>query len=198
MHESRLNRIIFFFASFVNSRKKVYTFIRINFAIVAEDGREQRWGGDALGISGGMSSWSGHLYEYGGPGHGLLTLGTTTIHAMDLKTFCRFGNIIYKSLNVVPYLLDQRGKNFLWGVSLVWRSRATEIGPLQSTRARIFGIEESKISRGEKTRRRFSFPLPATRSKTRFVEKKKKRNGTRVFHESRNLSLTVVKRARLL
>lgn len=157
---------IIFFAYFISRCKfKKY--------IVAEDGREQGWGGDALGISGSMPCRSRYFHEYGGIGHGLLTLGTTTIHAMDLKTFCRFGNIHeYESLNVVPYLLDQRKQTISSRCITAKKSRRAsrektfrEDLPQVLFRARIFGIEERRISR----------------------EKKKKKNDVDIFPPRNNL-----------
>lgn len=158
---------IIFFAYFISRCKfKKY--------IVAEDGREQGWGGDALGISGSMPCRSRYFHEYGGIGHGLLTLGTTTIHAMDLKTFCRFGNIHeYESLNVVPYLLDQRKQIISSRCITAKKSR-------RASRERL----QRRPPTGLNSVREFS---GSRREGSRGKKKKKKKNDVDIFPPRNNL-----------
>lgn len=68
-------------------------------------------------------------------------------HSVDLEIY------MYESLNVVPYLLDQRGKNFLevYHEAKISTRASREVRPPRGvTRARIFGLEEGKISRKKK------------------------------------------------
>lgn len=75
-------------------------------------------------------------------------------HSVDLEIY------MYESLNVVPYLLDQRGKNFLevYHEAKISTRASREVRPPRGvTRVRIFGLEEGKISRKKKNKRRRFF-----------------------------------------
>lgn len=103
---------------------------------------------------------------------------------MDLKTFCRFGNIIYEIAQRSTLPPGPEGKEFPRGpVSLVRRSRATEIEtpPLLVYSCPNFRDRGEQDLEGRKTRRRFSFPPQLVRKHGLLKKKKRK---SRVLKEA--------------
>lgn len=115
-------------------------------------------------------------------------------HSVDLEIY------MYESLNVVPYLLDQRGKNFLevYHEAKISTRASREVRPPRGvTRVRIFGLEEGKISRKKKKRNDVDF-FPRNLFENAICEKgesrlKDPKTTRRFFRGWKNPSLSVVK-----